>query len=95
VPTPTSSRVGLEVLTKRSGVSTEQIKAVFDTMTTLLEEGRSVTIPKFGRFEPRFTEPREISSPIIPDGTKVLRRRKLRFSMSESLRSRWVLEAKG
>ena len=95
MPTPTSSRVGLEVLAKRSGTSTEQIKAVFDTITTLLEEGRSVTIPKFGKFEPRFTEPREINSPIIPDGAKVQRRRKIKFGMSESLRERWVLEAKG
>jgi nucleoid DNA-binding protein len=89
----TTTRVGLEVLSKRSGVSSESIQALFTTIVTLLEEGRRVTIPRFGAFQPAFTEPREISSPVIPKGTRVKRRRKVKFSMSESLREKWVLEA--
>ena len=86
-----NSRVGIELLSKRSGVTNEHIRAVFESITTLLEEGRSVTISGFGRFEPRFNEPRKINSPVIPAETMVKRRRKVRFVMSETLRKKWIL----
>jgi nucleoid DNA-binding protein len=90
-----SSRIGVELLSKRSGVSTEAINAVFETMVTLLEEGRAVTIVNFGRFEPRFQDTRKVKSPVIPEGSEVKRRRRIRFTMSNSLRESWVLSAPG
>lgn len=90
-----STRVGLELLAKRSGQSTEAIRATFDTIIAMVEEGRSVTIPGFGRFEPSFTEPRTVKSPVLPGGeAPAPRRRKVKFAMSEALRNKWVLEAK-
>jgi len=89
-----SDRIGLEVLARRSGVEPAQLRAVFESIISLLEEGRRITVPDFGSFRPAFTEPRPITSPIIPAGSAVVRRRKIKFAMSESLRKKWVLEAK-
>lgn len=87
------SKVGVVVLSRRSGLASTDITKLFETIKTLLEEGREVQIQGFGKFQPRITTPRSVVSPVLPEGeARVARRRKIRFVMSKVLREEWILE---
>jgi nucleoid DNA-binding protein len=87
------NKVGADVIGKRSGVKTADVNKVFATIITLMEEGRLVRIKGFGSFEPRIQHPREIKSTVIPVGSRTESRRKVKFAMSTTLRTKWLLEA--
>lgn len=84
--------VGLEVFAKRCQFSKETVRQVFDTLVTMLEEGHSITIQNFGKFEPSYQTPRTVRSPALPGGeAQAVRRRRVRFILSPSLRKRWIM----
>jgi nucleoid DNA-binding protein len=85
--------VGIEEFSKRCRLPVETVRAVFDTVVVMLEEGRAITIQNFGRFEPSFQEPRTVTSPALPGGqARAPRRRRIRFLISPTLRQSWIME---
>ncbi len=84
---------GLKDISKKSGVTVDDIRSVFDAVTVTIAEGNSVKIPTFGTFAPKIEEPRTIKSSILPNGeAKTPRRRVIRYKMSDKLREDWRME---
>lgn len=82
---------GIEVLSRRSGVSKENIADVFKAVKDLIEEGDKVAIRAFGTFKPGLKAESSISSPVLKDGNaKVPARRVMKFHMADTLKKEWV-----
>ena len=83
---------GVKRVSTRSGVSRENVQAVFDAMASMFEEGQTIRIPDFGTFTPVVIEPRTVTSPVLPEGAATSpRRRTIRLKLAQSLKDEWVL----
>jgi nucleoid DNA-binding protein len=80
-------------LARRAEVHERIVLDIFDVIAACMEEGVEVRVKGFGVFAPEILPQRTVRSPLIPDGKKVVgRRRVIRFRLSRRLKKEWTSE---
>lgn len=88
---PAPPHINQYQLARRAEVQEKIVLDIFDVIAACMEEGVQVRVKGFGVFTPEILPQRTVRSPLIPNGRKVVgRRRVIRFRLSRRLKREWT-----